>query len=148
MSLDVYLSVPGSGGPERQAIFIRDHGATREISAAEWMSRFPGREPVTCLVGGTEDVYHRNITHNLIGMADAAGLYGWLWRPDDHGVTTAGQLLEPLRAGLACLAVKRAALEILNPVNGWGTYDNLVAFTTDYLAACERWPQASVRVWR
>ena len=52
----------------------------------------------------TEDEYFdANITHNLADMARAAGIYTCLWMPEEIGVTTAAQLIEPLRAGLASL---------------------------------------------
>ena len=35
-----------------------------------------------------------------------------------------------------------------NPSNGWGTYDGLVAFVSDYLSACIASPNAEVSVSR
>lgn len=32
--------------------------------------------------------------------------------------------------------------------NGWGTYDNFVPWLEKYLAACEEYPDAEVRVSR
>ena len=40
------------------------------------------------------------------------------------------------------------AYRVHNPQNGWGNYDNLVAFTQQYLDACKRFPLARVRVSR
>jgi len=34
-------------------------------------------------------VYDANITHNLGAMAEAAGIYKHLWRPEEIGITKA-----------------------------------------------------------
>lgn len=146
MSLDVYLDMPGAIREERPRIFVRENGATREISREEWDARYPGTEPVTCCTGGDERVYSRNITHNLGRMAEAAGIYKELWHPGDIGISTAAQLIEPLRAGLVRLRTDPGRFFAFNPSNGWGTYEGLVEFVTDYLRACEKFPNAAVSV--
>ena len=151
MSLDVYLVLEADAKtePERWAIFIRENGENREVSRAEWDRLHPGREPVMAKVGGeTREVYSRNITHNLNAMAEAAGIYEPLWRPDEIGITQAKQLIEPLVAGLEQLRAEPEKFKVHNPSNGWGSYDGLVAFVADYLEACRMYPDASVRVWR
>ena len=149
MSLDVYLSMPTEGNAEsRSAIFVREDGRTVEITREEWDQRYPGREPVTVEVGARSDGYSANITHNMDAMADAAGIYKHLWRPDEIGITTASQLVEPLKDGLAVLQSDPAKFKASNPSNGWGDYDGLVRFVADYLAACIRMPNAEVSVSR
>lgn len=113
------------------------------MSLDVYLNKPPCKE---CGVGG--EVYWRNITHNLNRMADEAGIYKYLWRPEEVGVQTAADLIEPLRAGLALMRSNRARFEKFNAENGWGNYDNLVEFVSDYLAACEAAPQALVRVSR
>ena len=93
-------------------------------------------------------VYERNITHNLNKMADEAGIYECLWRPDEIGVTKATQLVEPLRKGLALLIAEPDRFKQFNPVNGWGDYEGLVNFVQDYLSRCEENPNAEVEVSR
>lgn len=93
-------------------------------------------------------VYEANTTHNLGAMAEAAGLYGYLWKPEQVGVTTARQLIEPLRAGLARLEAEPETFQRYNAENGWGRYEHLVEFVRRYLEACERYPDAKVRVSR
>lgn len=44
-------------------------------------------------------LYDANITHNLNRMADEAGIYEHVWRPEEIGVTTAGS--SPRRSGPA-----------------------------------------------
>lgn len=149
MSLDVYLErkgVQNIGGP---CIFVREEGTIRELTREEWDKRFPGREPVVVeCPSDTEEVYWANITHNLSKMADEAGIYEALWRPDEHGMTHAHQLIEPLRAGLAKLKADPEHYETFNAPNGWGMYHHFVPFVEDYLGACEKYPDAKVRVSR
>lgn len=150
MSLDVYLIIEGHksrlGG---SGIFVRENGATKEITRAEWDEKHPGQEPVVFRRDEESDeVYSRNITHNLNTMAEAAGIYGCLWRPDEHGITTAGHLIPLLRGGLNRLKADPKHYEGFNPLNGWGDYVGLVDFVADYLAACEEYPDATVRVSR
>lgn len=151
MSLDVYLTMPTTGAPKGSGIFIREGGRTREISREAWDAMCPGKEPVVAIHedGGDDGrVYSRNITHNLTQMADCAGLYKCLWRPDEIGIALAGDLIAPLTDGLARLQSAPDQFKPLNPRNGWGDYEGLVAFVADYLAACKMHPTATVSVWR
>jgi len=93
-------------------------------------------------------IYDRNITHNLNKMAEEAGIYKHLWRPEEIGITKASQLIEPLRAGLGLLLTDPERFKKFNPPNGWGDYEGLVNFVSEYLATCEENPNASVRVSR
>lgn len=108
----------------------------------------------TCLCGHChtveerEEFFRANITHNLNTMADEAGIYKELWRPEEIGITKASQLIEPLRAGLALLVQDRERFEKFNPANGWGSYDSLVRFVAEYVGACVRYPDANVHACR
>jgi hypothetical protein len=97
---------------------------------------------------GPEAVYEANITHNLGEMAEAAGIYGCLWRPEEHGITKAGQLIEPLAAGLAALKADPERFEAHDAPNGWGTYRDFVPWVECYLEACRENPDADVRASR
>jgi len=96
----------------------------------------------------TEQFFSDNVTHNLGGMAAAAGIYKELWRPEEVGIKTAGQLIAPLEAGLLRLRADSDRFKKLNPDNGWGTYEGLVRFVSDYLDACRAHPDAVIRIWR
>ncbi len=147
MSLDVYLYSSGGAKSFQNRILIREDGRCKEISRAEWDKRFPGREPIELQAEITDDggsVFWANITHNLGAMAKEAGLYEALWQP--NMLARAADLIEPLRGGLARLKTNPDAFRRLNPENGWGTYEGLVEFVEEYLAACERWPDAEVRI--
>lgn len=88
--------------------------------------------------------FSANITHNLGDMADAAGIYDALWRPEEIGITEAHQLIEPLTKGIDAMLSDPAKFKEYNDPNGWGTYDVFVPWVQDYLAACEKHPDAVV----
>jgi hypothetical protein len=44
---------------------------------------------ITLTVVRETSVFERNITHNLNRMADEAGIYGVIWRPEENGIETA-----------------------------------------------------------
>lgn len=126
MSLDVYLN--------------------RELGPEEWSPCYHCNG--TGKLGADPEVYSANITHNLGAMADAAGIYEALWRPEEIAVTHARQLIEPLRAGLEKLRSDPAAFEKYNATNGWGLYKHFVPFVEKYLRACEENPDSMVKVSR
>lgn len=103
---------------------------------------------VSLLVIQPVEVYDANITHNLGRMAEAAGIYECLWRPEEIGITKAAQMIEPLTAGLKKL--KRAPVKYskLDSPNGWGRYVHFVPFVERYLKACIANPDAEVRASR
>ena len=150
MSLDVYLKMEDTAILHTEPrIFIREDGSTKEITREEWDHRFPGREPVT-LPATVKDgvVYTANITHNLNRMAEEAGVYEHLWRPDEIGAIKAGELISPLAHGLTVLCKEPERFRKFNPPNGWGTYEGLIQFMIRYLGACVKYPEAKVSVWR
>jgi hypothetical protein len=152
MSLDVYLTadVPPTAPTDGSGIFVRRNGQTVEMSRAEWDRAFPGQEPVVLTAEADVDrgVYSANITHNLGKMADAAGIYKHLWRPEEIGIKTANELIEPLAAGVARLRADPAKFEQFNASNGWGLYEHFVPFVEEYLRACKQYPNALVSVSR
>lgn len=93
-------------------------------------------------------VYTRNITHNLNKMAMEAGIYECLWRPDEHGITHAMQIVEQLQDGVTRLATEKARFEAFNAENGWGKWEHFLPFCADYLQACKDYPDATVRACR
>lgn len=96
----------------------------------------------------SEEVFEANVTHNLAKMAAESGIYGHLWRPEEVGVETAANLIEPLTEGLALLRSDPERFKKLNPSNGWGSYDGFVSWVERYLEACKENPDAKVSVWR
>jgi hypothetical protein len=96
----------------------------------------------------TETVFDANITHNLGKMADEAGIYMHLWRPDELGIKQAGEIIEPLRQGIQRMKADPAHFEQFSSPNGWGMYENFVPWVERYLAACEQYPDATIYVSR
>lgn len=103
---------------------------------------------VALLVMAPTEVYSANITHNLGAMAKEAGIYMHLWRPEEIGLTKAGELIKPLRAGIELMKEYPDRFEKHNSPNGWGTYKHFVPFVEKYLAACEENPCATIFVSR
>lgn len=149
MSLDVYLTLESAESKTGSGIFVRENGQTREISKQEWDEKFPGIEPVIATYDDEDnEVYSANITHNLSKMADAAGIYYHLWRPDEIGITHAYQLVEPLEIGLEKLRNNPDHYQQFNSPNGWGKYEYFVPFVGKYIQACREYPNATVNVSR
>lgn len=94
------------------------------------------------------EIYSANITHNLNKMAEAAGLYELLWRPEEINITHAAQLIEPLKEGLAKLKAYPDLYRQYDSPNGWGLYEHFVPFVGHYLNACIANPDAEVSVSR
>ena len=102
---------------------------------------------------GDKDLTHLtlwdgNITHNLTDMADAAGIYGIVWRPEENDITCAGDIVEKLTSGLDDMKANPKKYEAFNASNGWGLYEHFVPFIQEYLDACRRHPKASIHTWR
>ena len=94
------------------------------------------------------EIYSANITHNLGKMAEAAGIYDAVWRPEEHGITKAEQLIPILEKGIADMRANPTKYRAFNSPNGWGTYDNFVPWLEKYLEACRENPDAEVTVSR
>jgi hypothetical protein len=92
--------------------------------------------------------YSANITHNLNKMAEEAGIYQALWRPEEIGLYYASDLIEPLSVGLAKLVADPDHYKTFNSPNGWGMYEHFVPFVAKYLEACIANPDATIYVSR
>lgn len=93
-------------------------------------------------------VFSDNYTHNCGKMADAAGIYYHLWRPEEIGIHKASQLIGPLTEGIKRMEANPDAFIALNPANGWGSYDTFLPWVRRYLEACREYPDATVRASR
>ena len=96
----------------------------------------------------TTQVYWANITHNLGNMADKAGIYYALWRPEEINATKASDITPLLEDGLKLLKRKPKYFEKFNSSNGWGMYEHFVPFVEEYLNACKQYPNAMIEVSR
>jgi hypothetical protein len=93
-------------------------------------------------------VFDANITHNLTRMADAAGIYWCLWRPDEIGITKAHQMIPLLTEGLQKLIEDPETFRQYDAANGWGKYENFVPFVKRVLTGCIEHPDADVETCR
>lgn len=100
------------------------------------------------LDGNEIAVFDRNITHNLTKMADKAGIYYALWRPEEKGWKLAKDVIPTLERGLDKLKKKPEYFEKFNAPNGWGTYEYFVPFVEEVLTACRKYPNAVIYVSR
>lgn len=152
MSLDVSLYIKSDVPVEQEErIFIREDGQNKEIPREEWEKRFPGQEPITTFhetEDGEQEVFSANITHNLNRMADNAGVYQAMWRPEEIGAKIASDIIPVLQEGLRKLKETPEWFKRFNPSNGWGTYEGLVSFVEKYLEACKQYPKAELYVSR
>lgn len=102
----------------------------------------------TGIIKEDTEVYWANITHNLHRMAEEAGIYNHLWRPEECGITKAIELIAPLAEGLARMKANPEHYKQFDSPNGWGTYENFVPWIEKYLKACIENQDAEVRVSR
>ncbi len=98
--------------------------------------------------GHFNEVFERNITHNLGAMAEKAGIYKALWRPDENGFKKAKDVIKVLEEGLKKLKNNPKKFRKYDSENGWGIYDNFVPFVEAILEACKEYPNAIIEVSR
>jgi len=98
-----------------------------------------GNEPYTATL------YDDNITHNLAPMWRKAGVFDAIYNSDGK---QAGCIAKKLRKGLEKMKAKPEKFRRLNPVNGWGDYDGAIEFLSDLTDACEKYPNATIGVWK
>ena len=114
------------------------------LTRKKWISYDAGKT----LTEEEETVYDANITHNLGEMADKAGIYYALWRPEEIGKTKASEIVELLEKGLTDLKSRPEYFEQFNSPNGWGMYEHFVPFVEKYLEACKEYPETDIYVSR
>lgn len=96
-----------------------------------------------------DDSAHLGITHNLTTMADQAGIYKALWRPDELFADPRARDIEPLlRAAIPDLIARQEHYEQWNPKNGWGSFETLIRFVRTVHSLCVAYPDAYVYACR
>lgn len=145
MSLDLYIISKAPIRKRGTGVYVRENGQTVELKTMEEVrSHFPDVDlsHISVYEYEDDDFWHGNITHNMTDMASKVPientdltLYDLLWRPDEHNFATAGSTgyREHVLKGYLFLRVHKEELLTLNPDNGWGNYDQLLAFTLDFL---------------
>lgn len=99
------------------------------------------------LIQDDSTVFEYNITHNLSVMAQKCGLYVPLWRPDSAQWSRAKDILMPMIQGLAKLQDNPEFYKTFEPSNKWGRYEDLEKCAIEYIAACQRYPNAVIRAY-
>lgn len=93
-----------------------------------------------------EVVWEYNITHNLVNMAKELMVYDCIWHPDIVFIYRASDLLPFLEEALLILLKDEDRFRKFEPSNGWGKYEHLVEFLTQYIRACAKFKNAVVEV--
>ena len=93
----------------------------------------------------TFTIFEASYTHNCNVMAEAAGLYTYVWRPDEcEDVSVAGDLIEHLRRGIRLMENDPDRFIAMNPSNGYGSYETFLPWLRRYLEACIENPKATI----
>jgi hypothetical protein len=77
-------------------------------------------------------------------MAKAVGLYDVLWNPEEIGIITASQMIQPLEKRIKELEASPDKYKKINPPNGFGNYENFVDFCKSVLWKCREYPDAVI----
>lgn len=81
-------------------------------------------------------------------MADDAGIYKHLWRPDEVGAKYAEDIVTSVEAGLKLMENNPMRFKKFDSPNGWGIYEDFILWVEVYLAACKEDPKAIIEVSR
>ena len=152
MSLDFYLIneepiVKQSG----TGVFVRKDGKNVELTKKEVLEIWPDAEFREVESFETKEVFHGNITHNLMLMASKVtskhlNLYDVLWNPDKYNITQAIILAEYLYEAMKFMIINKEDLLQYNPENGWGDYETLLSFIEDIYRACKEYPNSTIEI--
>ncbi len=96
----------------------------------------------------TVQLFTSNITHNLTEMADNAGIYKALWRPEEINAKHAGDIIEIVESGLSKMKESPELYKVFDAPNGWGTYEQFIPWIEEYLEACKKHPKAIIEISR
>jgi len=157
MSLDLYIESKTPIRHRNSGIYIRDEGETRILeSKEEVLKYFPNINSDEINITSYEDniYFHMNLTHNLTEMASKCNiiglcnhnsnedstvisLYDLLWHPKDNLniEVPSFNYLEDIIACYRKLSENANFFKQYNPINGWGTYEQLVRRTKNYINA-------------
>ncbi len=152
MSLDIYLVMPHplvsriEGMKTVDIKLLWGEMTAQEMRTAKAILSWAGRE----LEKHEEEkcVFTTNITHNLGKMAQEAGIYSCVWRPDELGIKSARKMIPLLIAGIQLLRKNPKKFKKFDDPDGWGTYKDFVPFLEEYLQACKDYPEAIIEVSR
>jgi len=101
---------------------------------------------ITVKVVKMTPIYEGGLTHNLVNMAKAAGLYEYLWNTHSNNEIKASSLIEPLQEGIKKLISYPEYFKQFNPANTWGTYDDLLDLCYKLYIICKNNPNGIVSI--
>lgn len=107
----------------------------------------PVRRPHCNEVIDEEEVFTTNITHNLAGMAEEAGIYWAIWhggKSQDGELRSSEDLIPVIEKGLEDMKQNPDKYKPFSATNGWGTYDQFVPWVEELLQAMRDYPGAKV----
>jgi len=93
-------------------------------------------------------LYETNITHNLGTMAQEAGIYQAIWRPEEIDAVIAEDIISIVEEGLQKLLDDPIFFKKFDASNGWGTYEDFIPFVKKYLEALKNYPKAIINAYR
>jgi len=155
MSIDIQLHIKREEPTEADKAIelLRTHGFDQFADEIEARHEY-----------GDVRVFDENVGGSIVDLAERIGLPECIWRPDEYAIDKAGQLIEPLAAGLA---ITRATTDRKTPIateyihrsngtclarsvdsNEVATTSRLASVVSRYLEACREHPDATVTVWR
>ena len=157
MSLDLYIESKTPVLHRGTGVYIRENGGTKElITKEEVLKYFPNVNANDIKETSYEDntYFHINITHNLTDMAsqwwiigssnynsdeDSAvvTLYDLLWHPKDN-LNIETPTMDYVLDIVSCyktLLNNPDTFKKYNPDNGWGSYEQLIGKTKEFIAA-------------
>ena len=88
-------------------------------------------------------VFDANITYNVTAMWKRAGCYGALY---ESGGKRARDILPTLESAYEHMRDNPRAYEVLNPLNGWGSYETALPWLWRLMVACREYPDAVIGV--
>lgn len=157
MSLDLYINSKTPVLRRGTGVYIRENGETVELKTKqEVLTHFPDANPDDIEEKTYEDdeYFHMNLTHNLTEMASqcrvlgtcnynaesaVVTLYDLLWHPKNN-LNIETPTLDYLEDVMACyknLLQNPEFFKQYNPEDGWGSYEQLVKRTKQYLAVLQ-----------
>lgn len=92
--------------------------------------------------------YKSSISNDLSSMADAAGVYRHIWRPEGLGIIKASELVAPLNEGLRVLRANKERFKCFEPKHKRDTYEDLTNFIEHYIKASIKYPDATIEIER
>lgn len=88
-------------------------------------------------------VFDGNITHNLVPMWEEAGCYEALY---DSSGKKARSILPKLKRALKAIQADPDKYKVLEPANGWGTYESAINFLEKVIEACKNNPNGELYI--